>query len=118
MGAYWGGRLVRTTDGSAVVRFTPQRGSVEASAVLAARPAAVADARVFRANWAPGWWTGTTGLALGFAGAFGYDRLGRGPAVGVTVGGLALAAYGVAREFRGRRALQRAVSQYNASLTR
>jgi hypothetical protein len=118
VGTFLGGRLVRAADGALVARFGPWRGTAPAAAALAARPAAAPDARVFRANWAPGWWAGTAGVALGFAGAYGYSRLGRGPAVGVTAGGLALTAYGLAREFRGRRALERAVARYNASAPR
>ncbi len=115
VGTFVGGRLVRIADGAVVARFDPWRGTAPVAAALAARPAAAPDARVFRANWAPGWWAGTAGLALAAAGAVGYDRLGRAPAVGVSASGLALTAYGLARELRGRRALARAVARYNAS---
>jgi hypothetical protein len=118
VGTFLGGRLVRAADGALVARFGPWRGTAPAAVALAARPAAAPDARVFRANWAPGWWAGTAGVALGFTGAYGHGRLGRGAAVGITAGGLALTAYGLAREFRGRRALERAVGRYNASAPR
>lgn len=121
VGLLGGGRIVRTADGATVARFAPWHadGTAQVADALRAVPTAAADLRLFRANWAPGWWAGTAGLALTFAGAYADPRrLGQRAAVPVTAGGALLAGYGLLRELRGRRALTRAVAHHNATLRR
>lgn len=114
------GRIVQADGGARVVRFAPWRaGSTDpVVALLQGVPAAAPDARLFRANWSPGWWAGTTGLALTVAGAYSAGRLSDGAAVSLSASGIGLGTYGLVRELRGRRALSRAVGYYNASRRR
>lgn len=113
------GALVRAADGAVVASFAAWRaGSLDSAAVLLRGAPAAVELRVFRANWAPGWWAGTAGVALAVAGAYSANRVSDGVAIGVTTSSIGLALYGAFRELRGRRALERAVARHNAGPAR
>ena len=111
-------KIVRGAADSVVLRVGIVR-SVDVSRLVATSPNAVAQAKVFEANYRQGIWTAVLGLAI-WPAVFAINHIGTNQPVplGITITTVALVTYGAVRIDTARRALSKAIWWYNRDLKR
>ncbi len=110
-------RIVRGIGDSVVLRIGSVR-SVDVARVMGPSPNAVVQAKLFEANYRPGVWIASLGIAV-MGGAIGASRMhaGQFTTAGLTITSFALIAYGASRLETAYRALSKAIWWYNRDLT-
>jgi uncharacterized membrane protein (UPF0136 family) len=111
-------RIVRGASDSIVLRVGIVR-SVDVSRLVSTSPNAVAQAKVFEANYRQGIWTAVLGVAI-WPAVFAINHIGTNQPVplGITFTTVALVTYGAIRIDNAKRALSKAVWWYNRDLKR
>jgi len=109
-------RILRGVSDSIVLKVGIVK-AVDVARLVAPSPNAVAQARIFEANYRQGVWTAAVGVAVWAAG-YAISRIGANQPVplGLTFTTVALVTYGAMRIDTAKRALSKAVWWYNRDL--